>query len=216
MKSNCFIIFLVTFLVPLAQGRPFPPHHHRGVRGVVGKKSPHLHRRDQEDLVEKSKKNDDGRIEDCVTMNPLSRFETGCPCFTPETLMNQMDYASAESCELFQGAGVLDFPYEFMDFLAYASQDNPDGTFTTQQASFMVGKDSDLQGNANETYCYISLHEGKYTGEYGTDAAVFGEDHSYNMDISNLTDDEYGECVSAMTIFKDRLPSNCFLHESGY
>lgn len=202
MKIN-YVLFLATIIVSLAEGHRFP---RRGVRGIgIG---PHVHRRAQENLVEKSKKdNPDGRIDGCDTTHPFPTLETGCPCFSLETITSQaMDYSQASDCEFFEELVEEDVLWEIMAFYAYSLEEVIEGEQSiSTYLSFHVEK---YEGGQS---CYASVDTSKY---YDAESNLI-EQHSYGNPVE-LTDEEFTECSNVLNTFKYQLPENCNIMEGFY
>jgi hypothetical protein len=150
--------------------------------------------------------------------SPLVKLETGCPCFTLETITSQMDLTSAAYCDLYASAPVAEddqcaylYPPAYGSF--YASTE-------TGEFSVSFGFDTHYDPQQTGGFCRGDIYSYSYdygdvndNGEYSGDYE--GESHSFSLGIE-VTEAELDECKKVFEELNTTLASypNC-LGETG-
>jgi hypothetical protein len=183
-------------------GPPIPPPHH-GLR--------QRRMQDAPQSTPDTPQNSTSRF-DCGE-NPLVKQETGCPCFTLQTMTSQMDLSSASYCDLYASAPVSAddqcaylYPPAYGTFLASTGT----GDFSV---SFEFGSHYDPQQTGGfcrgEILSYI-YHAGddNNNGELDYDS----ESHSFSLGIE-VTEAELDECKNVFEQLKTTLAGypNCLV-----
>jgi hypothetical protein len=152
--------------------------------------------------------------------NPLVKLETGCPCFTLETITSQIDLTSASTyCDLYASAPVAeDDQCAYLYPPAYGSFS---ASTETGEFSVSFGFDSHYDPQQTGGFCrgdiYSSIYNygdvndnGENTGDYG------GESHSFSLGIE-MTEAELEECKKVFEELKNTVGDKCSAEiGSGY
>jgi hypothetical protein len=191
-------------------GPPIPPSH-RGLR--------QRRMQDAPQSTPDKPENSTSRF-DCGD-SPLVKQETGCPCFTLETITSQVDLTSASYCELYASAPVAeDDQCAYLYPPAYGSFS---ASTETGDFSLSFGFDSHYDPQQTGGFCRGDISSSLYNngvvndnGEYSGDYE--GESHSFSLGVE-VTEAELDECKNVFEGLKTTLASypNCLVETgSGY
>lgn len=215
-----YILFIAAITIPLSQGRtplppPRPPRPGNGRRHLRKSHQPQQRRRRT-----KSSKGDGKGCDDAGNSSspPLPRLDSGCPCFSLDTIASQMDFGAAE--------------VDYCDYYESNHDDNDDGE-TWHEHSFHAGSElsfrseppvlvhSSVSFNVYKKEesgiqllsCYASISNDQHFAHSSTNndngTGIYQED--YNG--FDLTVDEYAECINVMNTLKSQLPSSCSIND---
>jgi len=236
MKFYHFAVITSLVLVPLAAGHP-PRHHgpnpprgpnkpHRG-----GHKPPRNLRQEERRAKGRKGENDEKPKEEtetqdtnllqakCDTPNPLSRLDSGCPCFDQARVSSLIDLSNAVSCDFYQSLPIDDpcnySGWEYTGLSASSPEETLPGEppiYQNSYVSFSANKDSDP---AYGSTCYASVDVSKSSISYKNfDFEEFLDDigkYYYAYITVSVTDAEYGACLDILNQQKAQLPDNCYI-----
>jgi len=222
-------------LIPLAAGHPSCNHGPKAVqdhkiahRGGLNKPHRNLRQQTQERRAkgehERKLKEDTTSLPKagCDTPNPLTKLDSGCPCFDQARIASLIDFSKAQYCDFYQSLGddtSNQSNYEYTDLYASSPEETlqvEPPIYQTSYVSFAVNKDSDP--NYGSTTCYASVDAYKssisyenfdYDNEF-TSWDDSGESHTFYI-TQSLTDEQYDACLTVLNERKGQLPDNCVI-----
>ena len=208
MIANKLALLGAFVLLPLATGQhrgflpAYPPQFYRG-HGVP----PTMH---HDNLRQRRMQNEatSPPIFDCGD-NPLVKQETGCPCFSLETISALMDFASYTDCYIYIPASVnvTDQCSQFYPRSASfsASTSYSDGGALSVSFGTSSSFDPATQGAG---YCNGGVYYSKSSyDQTGMTTDSGSESHSYDISLS-LTQQQFQDCLEVINELKASLPAD--------
>jgi len=159
----------------------------------------------------------------CDAPNPLTKLDSGCPCFDKARMESLLDLSTAQYCSFYQSLPGDDpsnqpaYGYEYTDLSTSSPEEAlqvEPPVYQNSYVGFSVSKDSDP--DYGSTTCYASVSVSKSSISYenfdyeDTTLADSGESQTYYI-AQSLTDAEYDACLNVLNEQKGQLPDNCVI-----